>query len=156
MSKPPDDYAFIKRVLIMALAIIFTFLLVRFIFVPKDFGRYGHYRGNSIDEIRDQPLKHAGSDSCALCHEDRHILWAGSKHRSVNCEDCHGPLNAHTEDPENFKPKIPQGRDFCILCHGRRISRPTVFPQIDEQEHHPGMACTECHNPHHPWPPAIK
>jgi hypothetical protein len=152
MSKTISDYEHIKRLIIIIFLLVAGFIAVRFIFVPKDFYEYGHYRGGSLTENMDRPLNYAGSQPCADCHEEKHRLWSSSKHKTVNCEDCHGALRKHTEDPSSVKPRKPAGRDFCLLCHAKNVSKPGNFPQIRSWEHNPGLNCADCHNPHNPLP----
>jgi len=33
-----------------------VFLLIRVVIVPKDFGKYGHYRANVLESIRARPV----------------------------------------------------------------------------------------------------
>ncbi|OGB90437.1 hypothetical protein A2625_00615 [candidate division WOR-1 bacterium RIFCSPHIGHO2_01_FULL_53_15] len=154
MSKPISDYEHIKRLLIIIVMVVAGFIAARTMFVPKDFGEYGHYRGGSLEENMSRPLNYAGSGACADCHENKHTLWSKSKHKTVNCQTCHGALLKHTEDPTSIKPRKPAGRDFCLLCHGKNVSKPTHFPQIDPGSHNPDLNCADCHNPHEPKPPA--
>ena len=54
------------------------------------------------------PAGYAGSDTCALCHEDRATDVARTRHGQVRdvrtpaatlgCESCHGPGQAHVDD----------------------------------------------------------
>ncbi|MGZ7081057.1 MAG: DUF4149 domain-containing protein, partial [Thermoanaerobaculia bacterium] len=41
-----------------------------------------------------QPV-HRTSAYCLDCHDDRHAEWAASSHKSVACENCHGPARTH-------------------------------------------------------------
>src|SRR5688572_3187508 len=57
---------------------------------------------------------YAGSEACATCHGGYDAAIAASKHGQVKnprtpaaamgCETCHGPGEAHMNDPENVKP----------------------------------------------------
>src|SRR5262245_17419962 len=54
------------------------------------------------------PAGYAGSDTCALCHDDRATEIARTLHGQVRnartpaanlgCESCHGPGQAHVDD----------------------------------------------------------
>src|SRR3989338_5647381 len=147
MSNPYADFAHIKRLLIIIVVVAIGFIVARFFFVPKDFYEFGHYRGGSVTENMTRPLRYAGSLSCKDCHEEKHLSWSKSRHKTVNCETCHEAALKHTEDPA-IKPTKPEGRKFCLLCHAKNISKPKNFPQVDPQGHNPGQNCAECHNPH--------
>lgn len=144
------NYEHILRLVIALVVLVVVFLVVRSQFIPKDFWKYGHYRGGSVKENMDRPRNYAGSTTCKDCHEDKVNLWSKNAHKTVMCENCHGALLKHTEDPTSLKPSIPKKRSHCLLCHSRNISKPKSFPQIDNNAHNPGQKCFECHNPHDP------
>ena len=75
---------------------------------------------------------------------------AKAKHRSISCETCHGPLQAHVEDPTTVKPTKITDPKFCTRCHERAPARPEKFPQVVLADHNPGQKCVECHSPHLP------
>jgi hypothetical protein len=128
-------------------------LLIRHLLVPESFGKYGHYRANAIDDIRAIPASYAGYQLCADCHEDQYNAKQSSYHRGLSCEVCHGPALKHANDPESATPKVPRGRDYCVLCHAYEMSRPSGFPQILPNNHNPGKSCMTCHDPHAPTTP---
>jgi len=130
-------------------------VLVRRHFVPKTFGKLGHYRAAAIDAIASQPLRYAGSQACGECHSDETEKKSKSFHRGLACEVCHGPVNDHAGDPETQKPLLPRERGACLYCHAYQSSRPTGFPQIIERLHNPMKPCIGCHNPHDPTPPKV-
>lgn len=140
----------IKRLILLFSVFIGLFVLARHFLIPKSFGKYGHYRADSIDDIKLLPISYAGVDVCKACHEDLYNLKARSRHAKVNCESCHGPAVKHTEDPMSVKPDKPKGRQFCALCHSKNPSRPKNIPQIDVERHNAGTDCASCHNPHSP------
>lgn len=136
----------------IAVALIASFLVLRAKMTPKSFGKYGHYRADAIEEIRNQPVSYAGVEVCSTCHEDVFRRKAKGFHRGVSCEVCHGPAAAHAED-NSIKPEAPRQREGCPLCHNYNAARPTGFPQIITAQHNPGKPCMSCHNPHDPVPP---
>ena len=143
---------------IVSVVLLFSFVFCAFItarhfFVPQSFGLYGHYRANAVEEIRKKPTKYAGYETCIDCHEDIYNLKAKSYHKNISCEVCHGPAQAHTEDPTGVKPEIPHERSQCAICHNYNPARPTGFPQIIASQHNPGKFCTQCHQPHNPTVP---
>jgi hypothetical protein len=138
------------RLAILFSILIAALLIARYTFIPKTFGKYGHYRAAAVDEIKSLEINYAGAAACIDCHDDIYMLKSQSNHRGVSCEVCHGPLAKHIEAPDEFKPEAPRHRDFCPICHGYNPSRPTGFPQIIAALHNPGKACMSCHNPHNP------
>ncbi|PIR17728.1 MAG: hypothetical protein COV46_02810 [Deltaproteobacteria bacterium CG11_big_fil_rev_8_21_14_0_20_49_13] len=140
----------IKRLAVLFAIFIGLFIVARYFLVPKSFGKYGHYRADSVEEVKALPMNYAGSSTCKTCHEDIYKLKASSKHATVACETCHGPAIKHAEDPMNIKPDKPKGRAFCGLCHTKNYARPKNMPQIDLEKHNEGMECYLCHNAHDP------
>lgn len=99
---------------------------------------------------------YAESSTCAGtdCHTDIYEAWATSSHGTVACENCHGPAQAHVENPtvSVFTDTSPQ---LCETCHAQLAARPSSFPQIKPGEHYPpASACISCHLPHRPGPAA--
>lgn len=139
------------RPLLLAFALVITaFFAGRYLFTPETFGQYGHYRAAAVDEIQAQSVAYAGYQACMDCHDDVFTERSKSHHRSIACETCHGPAAAHIEAPDEHLPEVPTERDFCPLCHGYNISRPTGFPQVIAERHNPGQPCQDCHDPHNP------
>ena len=146
----------LRRVVAVFAAVFAAFLVVRRLYVPPSFGKLGHYRAAAVDELRDHPVRYAGlrgQPACAKCHAAQAKDKAGDGHKGFLCETCHGALAEHAAAPKAVKAGKPSGdamRGFCGRCHARNASRPTGFPQQDLDEHNPGLACTQCHNPHRP------
>lgn len=131
-------------------AIVVAFSVARTFLVPATFGQYGWYRGKAIDEIRVTPITFAGREACAECHEDQVKKKAGSKHKNIGCESCHGANVKHAEDPMQSPEKITNPR-FCLRCHEANPARPPKFPQIDSKDHYNDtQKCAACHQPHAP------
>ena len=143
----------IRHLVVPVVVIIVGYLVVRQLLVPAGFGLYGHYRAPSVIENASKPIKYAGSVACAECHDAETTDKRSGYHRGVACETCHGPTQAHTEDPEKIKPQIPRTRSHCLLCHEYLSARPTGFPQVVSESHNPLRPCVSCHNPHNPRPP---
>lgn len=143
----------VRRLSILIILLLGLFVVVRSLLVPPDFGKYGHFRASAVDEIAAQEIQYAGHAICTDCHDDVVEVKAKGYHKTVNCEVCHGPAAAHTEDPEAVELQAPRGRGYCPLCHEYFPSRPTGFPQIVSASHNPMKSCITCHNPHDPKPP---
>lgn len=135
----------------VAVAIVGLFLAARYLLTPASFGKFGHYRADSISDVEAIPIKYAGnSDACGMCHPDILKLVTSASHKALACETCHGPAAAHADDPMSIKPVKPKGRDFCGLCHSKDAARPKNFPQVDVNTHNVGMDCNLCHKGHAP------
>ncbi len=143
----------LKRAFIILVLIIIGFLFLRSIIVPESFGQYGWYRGDSVAELRDLPVGYAGSASCGAtdCHKTIYSIWLDSGHKTVNCETCHGALEKHVIDTRVMPVPANDSREFCGLCHFKRVARPDGFTQIDPETHGENLNCAYCHNPHKPW-----
>ncbi|MBI5399083.1 hypothetical protein HZB07_00505 [Candidatus Saganbacteria bacterium] len=150
MLKFDSDSEHIKRLLIVIVAVVLGFVTMRLLFIPRDFGKYGHFRAGSLQENMDRPQNYAESAACQYCHEKNYTTWSNSRHKTVNCETCHGPANKHTEDPSAVKPTKPHARKDCLICHAINISKPKTFPQVSPREHFPDQICWTCHEPHVP------
>ena len=152
MSKSPVPQQIISLALVFAVMIA-ALITARTVLVPASFGKYGHYRADAVDAIMALDIKYAGYSACAECHRDILEQKAGSNHRNVACEVCHGPSAKHVNAPDEYTPTAPRDRGYCPLCHGYDPSRPTGFPQIITLTHNPGKPCMTCHNPHNPLLP---
>jgi hypothetical protein len=132
------------------------FLVVRHYVVPKSFGQYGHYRGASIGEIAQRPVKFAGHETCEGCHSDVATKKSAGKHAHVNCEACHGALATHADDPGTVTPVLPDTATLCARCHTASAAKPKGFPQVVPADHSQGLPCETCHQPHSPGMDAPK
>jgi hypothetical protein len=61
---------------------------MRTFFVPKSFGKFGHYRADAVTEIAALPVVHAGHDTCETCQADVAEVKYKGNHAGVNCEAC--------------------------------------------------------------------
>jgi DnaJ-class molecular chaperone len=143
----------VTRLSIVFGLMILGLVLARQFLVPKTFGQLGHYRAAAVDVVAQLPLKYAGHQECAACHEAIAKMHDAKRHHGVACEVCHGPAAAHVQAPTEVHLTAPRQRAACPLCHGYNPSRPTGFPQIDPVTHNPLKPCISCHNPHAPEPP---
>jgi hypothetical protein len=147
----------VRIVILLALGVV-AFLAIRHAVIPREFGKYGHFRPGAIDDIRARPVKFAGHEVCEACHSDQAELKTKGKHAGVNCEACHGPQARHAEDPSSVVPQLPDTAILCARCHEANSAKPKSFPQVATVEHSAGVACNSCHKPHSPkigdaeWP----
>ncbi len=148
----PDQ---IKRLSVVVILVLAAFFIGRMLLIPRDFGRYDHFRASALFDVASQEVEFAGQDICTECHDDISSQKANGYHQGLSCETCHGPAAKHTESPDEVTPFKPSGREYCPICHAYLASRPTGFPMIIVESHNPMKACTVCHNPHDPKPPQI-
>ena len=144
------DSGHLIRPALVLLAGLGLFVVIRAAVIPKDFGRYGHYRPGALDTILQRPISYAGQEMCLLCHEDQGKVRAAGKHAHVACEACHGPQAQHVDDPAAHKPVLPDVANLCRRCHEKDAAKPKAFPQVVTAEHSGGMLCNTCHQPHNP------
>lgn len=142
----------------LLLIAVIGFLFVRSLIVPDSFNQYGWYRGDSVKELMSFRVEYSGSSSCGGedCHKNIYTVWTNSRHKTVNCETCHGPSEKHVHNNSiNTSTPANGSRDYCGICHYKRIARPVNFPQIDPDSHGVSeigeLRCVYCHNPHKPW-----
>jgi hypothetical protein len=149
--KLPDQVVRLAGLFIIGAVVL---IIVRQSLVPESFGEIGHYRADAVTTVAQQEMRYAGGQVCVECHDDIGEVKAGSFHRLLSCEVCHGPALDHAEAPESSQPAMPRKRgEACLFCHEYLPSRPTGFPQIIERTHNPLEACISCHSPHDPTPP---
>jgi len=147
----------VLRPLFLVIAVIALILVVRSMVVPDDFGvngknfTYGFYRAGAVNDWKNFPVKYRGKQACAECHDEEYSNNIDSKHKMIQCENCHGPILNHPEEPEALT--IDRSRELCIRCHAQlsySLSKRSEIPGIDPNNHNPATECSECHNPHKP------
>ncbi|MBF0274538.1 MAG: hypothetical protein HQK84_04830 [Nitrospinae bacterium] len=148
----------VKRVFILLLIIIIAGVIVRSMLIPESFGKYGHYRGNALQEEAAREVTFSEQEKCSSseCHEMNFLIKDKGKHKPVVCENCHGAFAFHPEekraDPNKFT--INRDRSLCLTCHRKEPARPKDFPMIVELEHYveggEKPPCISCHDPHSP------
>jgi len=138
------------RLALVAAILVVAFLVIRKAVVPAGFGRYGHYRAPSLDDVRARPISFAGHEACEACHDEQAKVKSQGKHAQVSCEACHGPLAAHAGDPFTNQAVKPDPATLCVRCHEADSAKPKSFPQVASSDHAGGVSCGACHNPHRP------
>jgi cytochrome c553 len=139
----------VRLLTLMAVGLVLAVVAKHFL-TPDSFYRFGHFRAASVTEIASLQPVYMTSARCEKCHDDRYAEWSASNHKSVACEDCHGPGRRH---PKGGNATLPIPKDtirLCTLCHLSMAGRPATQPQIVLAEHAPGEQCAGCHNPHSP------
>ena len=150
MTPRGTDYVHLFRMAGLFVVGVTTFVLLRWLMVPADFGVYGHYRAGALQDIMARPVMFAGQAACVECHTDVAEVRAAGRHAHVGCEACHGALAAHAGNPDDVKPVTPDPRKTCIVCHTASISKPKTFPQVVPADHAPKGSCADCHKVHNP------
>jgi predicted CXXCH cytochrome family protein len=150
MARRPRHYDHVLRVAAVFGVGFVSFLIVRALLVPSDFGVYGFFRAGALDDARARPVSYAGEAACVDCHNTVADERRPSKHAQVRCEACHGPLVKHTAGEMDTLPQTPDSRRLCVTCHTKIAGRPAWFPQVVVADHAGDAECTACHKPHNP------
>jgi DmsE family decaheme c-type cytochrome len=103
-----------------------------------------------------------GQDTCVTCHEGYDAAVNKSKHAfakdartpaaAQGCESCHGPGEAHVENPEKVSLKrftkmtASAVNESCTTCHNRGEHAMWSGSAHDMRD----LACTTCHSVHTP------
>lgn len=138
------------RIVLLAVGIVGAYSVARYFLTPPSFGEYGWYRGAALAELATRDRVYAGKQACEECHSDEYQKLIKHEHKSLSCEACHGPGEAHVQNPDNPDVKMAVLHySLCLRCHEANPSRPKWHKQIVSKNHYPGK-CTECHVPHSP------
>jgi hypothetical protein len=138
----------ITRLVLLTIGIVGSYLVARYFLTPQSFGQYGWYRGDALMELATRDRVFAGRTACAECHSDQVQKLSQKEHKDLSCEGCHGPGQAHVDNPD-VKISI-QTYGQCVRCHEASTGRPKWHKQINSKTHYTGQKCTECHVPHQP------
>lgn len=145
----------IWRISLLLIVLFSGGILARHFLVPESFGEAGYYRYDALAELVAKEPRHASSDACADCHEDKTTAKAAGKHSQVQCEVCHDVLAAHVKDGQKIGDMATnRSYQLCAYCHQQLTARPPDIPQIVFAEHLeldpsqaiPEEACLECHD----------
>jgi hypothetical protein len=142
----------IFRLFFSFVVFISIFILIRRFVIPDSYGKYGHYRANSIEDNKIRTTYFKGEKKCTECHQQVYDLKASDVHNRIHCESCHSPRIAASIDCK-VKPPVVKGTiQFCGQCHSINLGRlEKGAPQLNFKEHYDKQNCIECHNPHAPW-----
>jgi hypothetical protein len=86
--------------------------------------------------------------TCAECHEEETQKLANFEHKTISCETCHGPGQAHESDPAVKFSKLTD--EDCMRCHKLTEGAPDLPRQIARDAHFQGDQCIDCHKAHQP------
>lgn len=142
----------LRRAAALLLAVlVIVFVVPRLVPTTSFLENYGFYPKKNDESAQlwaSRPMQYAEPVRCNACHNDKHDTWVQSAHRSVSCENCHGPGEVHLE--KGTPLAVDTAREACGVCHARVVARPRHFPQVDLEQHGGQAACVTCHNPHNP------
>ncbi len=152
----------VLRPVFVIIGFLVLIFVARMIFVPSDFKaangdyKYQWHRMSNEDEWKNFEVKYKGRDECGECHDEIFESITLSRHALVQCENCHGPMREHPEDPEMLE--IDRSRGLCLRCHAYLPYRPVTYAGLpegpvdflmqDPEEHNPEYECVECHDVH--------
>jgi predicted CXXCH cytochrome family protein len=145
------------RPLFIILGVAALFLIVRALVTPGDFGigrtgyTYGWHRKGAEEDAKSVRVKYRGAQYCSARHAKTYDTWSTSVHGVVKCENCHGPAGDHPADPKRLP--IDRTRTLCLRCHAAlpyAQSGRAIIRGIEADKHYAGVACSTCHQPHHP------
>lgn len=164
----PSPWAHIYRLIVILTVIAAGFAALRTLAIPDSWDDEKFYRVDSLEELKQLPLRFGGNEFCAGagCHEQRKLAMhkehyaalARGDHGGLACENCHGPVSAHIRDGRRVAPaRINRENSLCLGCHGPLLSRPKDFPQFDTEntghwyfDVEITALCHDCHDPHEP------
>lgn len=146
-SKMPPQ---IRRLVLLTLGIVGSYVVARKLLTPPTFGEYGWYRAAALEENAAHKPVFSGMKSCDECHSDVLQKVAKYEHKTVSCESCHGPSRMHADDPDVKTPRGTLADGDCLRCHQSSPSRPSWLKQVDPIEHYRSDKCTGCHIAHQP------
>jgi hypothetical protein len=138
----------ILRLVLLTFAIVGSYAVARAFLTPPSFRQYGWFRGDALQEIAARKPVYAGKKACDECHSDEIQKLAKGEHKTISCESCHGPAQAHADNPDLKTTKLTDAD--CLRCHDADPGRPAFLKQITVKSHYSGSRCVECHVPHHP------
>ncbi len=144
LNMPPQIF----RLFLLVVGIVVIYSTARAFLTPKSFRQYGWYRGEALTELASRQAVFAGKKACEECHSDQFQKLQKGEHKSLSCEACHGPGQAHADNPDVQIDRSNVGA--CLRCHEANPSRPKWHKQITIKTHYSGSKCTECHVPHSP------
>jgi DmsE family decaheme c-type cytochrome len=114
--------------------------------------------------------QYAGSELCAVCHEDLSRDFRRNPHfplettakagawKGRGCESCHGPGQQHAETAEGARifsfrrATRQQANEACLACHA---GEQTQRGRLQGAHHRNSLSCVECHSVHQAKAPRL-
>lgn len=154
--------AHLIKVILVLIVLGAGVLAAQALFIPSDFGEYGHYRTGAVEDEINRLVRNQTNESCLKCHPYIKKIHLGGVHKTVSCEFCHGPNADHAVDGKKIADMpVKRGEDIkalCLRCHNKIIrARPEesikmiAMPQhLEEKKVQTTHICNQCHHVHAP------
>jgi len=136
--------------------------VLRPVFLPDDFGKYGHYRPGAVADEAAREIRSPANEACFECHPLIRKLHVAGVHKDMLCEVCHGSNADHVRN-EKWYAVMPTARDQeirlqCLGCHNevvqalppeamKMVALPKHLEDRKVRTHH---VCNQCHHVHAP------
>ncbi|MBM2824547.1 MAG: hypothetical protein HW402_211 [Dehalococcoidales bacterium] len=149
----------IRAAMVILVIVLLLFVGLRIVPVPAVLVDFGFHPRNTKEDIAawaSLPVQYALASVCTDCHQSEYVIWEKGNHKTVACENCHGPARSHLET--GARPIVDTSRQLCGTCHEKVVGRPANFPQVDMTEMGGQANCVTCHSPHDPragMPPQV-
>ena len=101
----------IRHLMVPCVVILAGLVIAHHLFVPRDFGLWGHYRASSVLQNAEKPMNYAGSQACADCHGDIVATKMTGYHKGVACEIVSRPCRPPHRGPGEGEAHHPQGSE---------------------------------------------
>jgi hypothetical protein len=132
----------------VAVGVVAVLALVFFVGVKVVLGStIPSFQEKSTERIANLSIEYSEPSRCQDCHLDIYNDWLDSAHKTVDCDTCHGPTQAHV-DNSALIVAVDKSGELCALCHSKLESKPSTFPQIVVEEHYSDKTCLDCHSPY--------
>lgn len=155
-------FSHLIKVILVLILLVGGVVGARALFLPKDFGEYGHYRTGAVLDEMNRPIRNQTNESCLACHPFIKKIHLAGVHKTVSCEFCHGPNADHAAEGKKIADMpVKRGEDIralCLRCHNKIIrARPEesikmiAMPQhLEEKKVQTTHVCNQCHHVHDP------
>ncbi len=120
------------RIFLLAVGIVVVYSIARYFLTPPSFGEYGWYRGAALAELATRDRVYAGKKACEECHSDEYQKVMKHEHKGLSCEGCHGPGEAHAEDPRTDNIEKSSLRDLPAMPRGQSLA--AQMAQTDREQ----------------------
>lgn len=136
--------------------------ILRSVFLPDEFGKYGHYRPGAMEDEANREARNMANESCFDCHPLIRKLHVAGVHKDILCEVCHGAFASHVQsDAVIATMPVIRGeeiRPLCLRCHNeviqahvpeslKMVALPKHLEDRKVRTHH---VCNQCHHVHAP------
>lgn len=154
--------AHIVRIGLTLVGLVVAGALLRPLFLPDEFGKYGYYRPGALEDEAIRTARSLSSESCFDCHPLIKKLHVGGTHKDISCEVCHGAYGAHVENDAVFaQMPVVRGeeiRPLCLRCHTKVVQamppeaiKLVAVPQhLEDRKVRTDHVCNQCHHVHAP------